>query len=197
MWFSLCAGCTTSNNPWPTLLPSPHPPVLLSLFSDEEERKKTKMRAMWTAGHWDKARPLLTCPRPSPRILPPTSIDYVVGGREAGLIIFFSPPPLSSFPMIPTAPQAACLVLSPPLPNDIFAINGRLHGSSIIWPRHNQWRSSRRMGHFLRKQSFIVSSPAVRRYFFSNRPLRVVVRFSHAKKPVGGAGARSCSAPPN
>lgn len=108
----------------------------------------------------------MTCPRPSPRILPPNSIDYVVGGREAGLIIFFSPPPLSSFPMIPTAPQAACLVLSPPLPNDIFAINGRLRGSSIIWPRHNQWRSSRRMGHFLQKQSFIVSSPAVRRYIF-------------------------------
>lgn len=141
----------------------------------------------------------MTCPRPSPRILPPTSIDYVVGGREAGLIIFFSPPPLSSFPMIPTAPQATCLGLSPPLPNDIFAINGRLRGPSIIRPRHNQWRSSRRMGHFLQKQSFIVSSPAVRGYFFFffRRPLRAVVRFSLAKKPVGGAGVRSCSAPPN
>lgn len=183
LWFTLCAGCATSNTPWP----APHFPSLSSSsiapppqsFSAFLQTKDKRGRWRWgpceLRAPWDKVRPLLTRPRPSPHILPPTSIDYVVGGREAGLIISFSPAPLSSSSSSCSNPPSSpppwfeqrhrrpCLILSPPLPNDIFAINGRLSGLSIIRPWQNQWRWCRPMGHFLQKHSFNVGSPTSRR----------------------------------
>lgn len=60
------------------------------------ERWKMEMQALCTASHWDKAGSLLTCPRPSPPIFPPASIDYAVGGRTLSSV--FSCPPFSALP---------------------------------------------------------------------------------------------------
>lgn len=189
---------TTPDQPSSPPLTPPHPNP--SLFPDEEERKKMKMRAMWTAGHWDKARPLLTCPRPSPRILPPTSIDYVVGGREAGLIIFFfhplRSPPFPWFQQRHRQPAwfSALLCQTTYLPLTAAFADLPSSGLDIINGDHlGEW------GIFFKNRVLLSAARAVRGYFFIffRRPLRVVVWFSLAKKPVGGAGARSCSAPPN
>lgn len=60
------------------------------------ERWKMEMQALWTASHWDKAGSLLTSPRLSPRIFPPTSIDYAGGGCTVSSVLscpMFSAPP--------------------------------------------------------------------------------------------------------
>lgn len=75
---------------------APPPPASLPAYC-QTKRWKMKMQAPWTASHWDKAGPLLTRPRPSPRILPPTSIDYVVGGRAVSSV-FFPCPTISAQP---------------------------------------------------------------------------------------------------
>lgn len=105
--------------------------------------KRWRMQGLWTSSHWDKAGPLLTRPQPSARILPPTSIDYVVGGRAVSLAFFFF---LSYDFNTATGYPWWC---SSPSPNDIFTINCRLHGHSVMWAWHNQWRLPYRTGHFL------------------------------------------------
>lgn len=109
------------------------------------KRWKMEMQALWTASHWDKAGPLLTRPRPSPRIFPPTSIDYVVGGRAVSSFFF----PLPLFQHCQELP----LLMLAISPNDIFAINCLLHRGSIIWAWHNQWRWPHWMGHYLKKNT--------------------------------------------
>lgn len=55
------------------------------------KRWMMEVQAVWAASRWDKAGPLLTRPRPSARILPPISIDYVVGGSAVSSVFVFFP----------------------------------------------------------------------------------------------------------
>lgn len=128
----------------------PRPPSQLVVA---QRGGRWKMCVLWTASHWDKAGSLLTRPRPSPRIFPPTSIDYAVGGKTASSVVFF---PVSLFQ------QRHGQHRLPFLPNDIFAINCCLHGRSIIWAWHNQWRLPSWMRHFLNKHQLLSSAAPTR-----------------------------------
>lgn len=94
------------------------PPWIPRLPSELTVTQRAEILALGTTSHWDKAGPLLTRPRPLPCIFPPTSVDYVVGGRA--VTSFFS---LShNFSTAKSYPYW-CSAISP---NDIFAINSLL-----------------------------------------------------------------------